>query len=93
MCYEAHQEQEWAGDRRIHYTIGSHFIIQQMGESIKKHSRMLFIWIYIRLNGQVRGCFGIVGSKGGIERELYFLVNAWCHINLKNMYLYYFEKG
>lgn len=44
--------------------------------SIEKHSRMLFIWIYIRLDGQVKGCFGIGEIKVGMERGVYFLVNV-----------------
>lgn len=51
---------------------GSKFQIQQMGEAMEKHFRMLLICIYIRMDGQIRGCFTTVEMKGGAERTIFF---------------------
>lgn len=40
---------------------------------MKNTIEMLLIQIY-RMNGQVKGCFGIGEIKGGIEKGLYFLI-------------------
>lgn len=61
-----------------------------MGEAMEKHFRMLLLCIYIRMGGQVRGCFTIVEIKGGTEKTIFF---NKCVVSYKTKKFCTFGKG